>query len=103
MKKREIPRFESEAQEAEWWYGHREETARWMEEAVAAGKTTTLAKVLERGRKRAMAGSTVSIRIDPTDAARARSLAAKRGLGYKAYLELLLHDALDQEQKQMVG
>ena len=37
-----IPKFESEAEEAEWWDRHREETARWVEEAVAAGKTATL-------------------------------------------------------------
>jgi hypothetical protein len=35
--KREIPKFKSEADEAAWWYAHREETARWMEEAAVNG------------------------------------------------------------------
>ncbi|MGA2143539.1 MAG: hypothetical protein ABSH49_01005 [Bryobacteraceae bacterium] len=48
IEKPNIPKFESEAEEAEWWYQHREETAQWMEEAAAAGQTTTLANVLER-------------------------------------------------------
>ena len=48
--KPKVPRFESEAEEAQWWDQHREETAQWVEEAVAAGKTTTLSDVLERAR-----------------------------------------------------
>src|ERR1022692_1585270 len=40
--KRKIPRFKPETDEAAWWYAHREETARWMEEAAATGQTTTL-------------------------------------------------------------
>ena len=99
MKRPEIPRFESEAQEAEWWYRQRGRTARWLEEAVAAGKTTTLRKVLERMRKRTPSGAAASIRIDPADAARARSLAARRGLRYQTYLKSLLRQALDREEK----
>ena len=99
MKKREIPRFESETQEAEWWYRQRDRTARWMEEAVAAGETTTLPKVLERSRTRALPRPAVSMRIDPLDVARARALAARRGLPYETYLRKLLRQALDREEK----
>ena len=49
--KPKVPKFESEAEEAEWWDNHREETAQWVEEAVAAGKTTTLTDVLKRTRQ----------------------------------------------------
>src|ERR1022692_3317242 len=45
-------------------YAHREETARWMEEAAATGQTTTLSEVLLRARQRAGTTPTVSIRID---------------------------------------
>ncbi len=51
MIKREIPKFHSEAEEAEWWYEHRDETAEWMEEAAKGGKLTTLTELIER-RKR---------------------------------------------------
>jgi hypothetical protein len=43
-----IPKFDSEEEEAKWWYDHREETAEWMADALANGQMTTLAKVLER-------------------------------------------------------
>ena len=101
MRKREIPRFESEAQEAQWWYRQRERTARWMEEAVAAGKTTTLPKVLRRARKRTSSGPEISVRIDPTDVVRVRSLAARKGLPYQTYLKKLLRQALDREEKRI--
>jgi predicted DNA binding CopG/RHH family protein len=99
IEKRNVPKFESEAQEAEWWDEHREETAQWMEEAAAAGQTTTLASVLERARQRAGTTPTVSIRIAQDDINRARILAAKKGLRYQTYLKMLLHEALQREER----
>jgi predicted DNA binding CopG/RHH family protein len=101
--KRKIPRFQSEADEAAWWYAHREETARWMEEAAANGQTTTLSEVLQRARRRAGTTPTVSIRIAPEDIARARGLAEKKGLRYQTYLKMLLHEALEREQRRVAG
>jgi len=46
---------------------------------------------------------TVSIRIAPEDIARARGLAEKKGLRYQTYLKMLLHEALEREQKRMAG
>ena len=82
IRKSNIPKFESEAEEAQWWDQHREETAQWMEEAIATGQTTTLSDVL-RARQRTGSTPTVSIRIDPDDLTRARCLAAKKGLREK--------------------
>jgi hypothetical protein len=52
IQKLDIPKFESEAEEAEWWDLHREETARWLEDVVAAGETTNVSAVLQRARDR---------------------------------------------------
>jgi predicted DNA binding CopG/RHH family protein len=99
IEKLNIPKFQYEAEEAQWWDQHREETAQWMEEAAAAGQTTTLANVLERARQRAGTTPTVSIRIAPDDISRARTLAAKKGLRYQTYLKMLLHEALQREER----
>lgn len=103
MEKGKIPKFKSEADEAAWWYAHREETARWMEEAVATGQTTALSEILQHARRRAGATPTVSIRIAPEDIARARGLAEKKGLRYQTYLKMLLHEALEREQRRIAG
>ena len=99
IQKPNIPKFESEAAEAEWWDEHRDETAQWMEEATNRGQTTTLTDVLQRANERAGATPMVAIRIDPDDITRARSLAAKKGLGYQTYLKMLLHEALQREER----
>ena len=94
-----IPRFQSEAEEAQWWFDHREETANWMEQAAGEGLTTSLAGILER-RSRGGATPTVSIRIDPADLSRARVQAEKRGLRYQTYLKMVLHEALTREENR---
>lgn len=99
IRKRKIPKFRSEAEEARWWDQHREDTAGWMEDAAKRGQTTTLPQVLERARRRAGATPAVSIRIDPQDVGRARSLAARKGLRYQTYLKMLLHEALQREER----
>jgi predicted DNA binding CopG/RHH family protein len=97
--KPEIPRFQSEAEEAQWWFDHREETAKWVEQAVSEGRTTTLASILEK-RRQGGATPTVSIRIDPADLSRARVLAERRGLRYQTYLKMVLHEALAREESR---
>ena len=100
--KPEIPRFESEAAEAQWWFDHREETASWQEKAVAEGRTNNLAGILEKKRP---GGSTptVSIRIDPADLSKARDQAERRGLRYQTYMKMVLHVALEREDRPSPG
>lgn len=97
-----IPQFGSEAEEAQWWFDHREETAKWVEEAMAEGRTTSLARILEKRRQRG-ATPTVSIRIDPDDLSRARIQAERRGLRYQTYLKMVLHEALEREDQRLAG
>lgn len=97
IRKPDIPKFSSEAEEAEWWDQHQEETAKWMKDAIVNSQTTTLDEVLTRAKQRAVSSPTVSIHIDPTDLATARSLAASKGMSYEAYLQRLLHEALERE------
>ena len=98
----EIPKFQSEAEEAQWWFDHREETSSWMEKSVGESGATNLSEVLA---KRRQGGSTptVSIRIDPGDLSRARILAERRGLRYQTYLKMLLHAALERENRSQAG
>src|SRR6266542_3361719 len=96
-----IPHFESESEEAEWWYEHREELAKAFDDAAARGELRHgLAASLARERA-ASANEAGTIRLDPEDMARARSLASKRGLHYQTYLEMLVHEALAAEEKKL--
>jgi predicted DNA binding CopG/RHH family protein len=88
MEKRVLPKFESEAEEARWWFENQDELDREFAKAGAEGRlgVGTVAK---------RAGiPTTTIRLDPSDIALAREQAAKRGLKYQTYLKMLLHEAL---------
>ena len=98
----EIPKFQSEAEEAQWWFDHREETSSWMEKAAGERGAANLSEVLQR-RRQAGPTPTVSIRIDAGDLSRARILAERRGLRYQTYLKMLLHEALEREDRPQAG
>ena len=98
MTKKRQRHFKSETEEAEWWAKNQELIADRFEEAKAKGR---LGKgTVERvARERSGASPTITIRLAEADLARARTLAAERGLRYQTYLKMLLHQALDTEEE----
>ncbi|MBV8841644.1 MAG: hypothetical protein JO307_02435 [Bryobacterales bacterium] len=96
-----IPKFESEAEEAQWWYDNRWELAQAFEDAAAHGRLR-IGSAARLARERAgLTDSATTISLDPEDVKRAREFAAKRGLRYNAYLRMLLHEALASEEKTL--
>jgi predicted DNA binding CopG/RHH family protein len=91
-KKLDIPDFENEDQEAKWWAENPDFILARFETAAAENK-------LGRGTavRRGMTPTT-TIRLDPTDIARAKSQAERRGLKYQTYLKMLIRQALTQEE-----
>lgn len=79
-------------EEAKWWEDHQDALAGEFEKAAAAG-------TLGRGTTaRKGATPTTTIRLDPTDVARARIQAERHGLRYQTYLKMLIHQALSQAE-----
>ena len=93
-------RFKTETEEAEWWAKNQELIADRFEEANPMGKLGkgTVARV---ARERAGASPTITIRLPESDLARARTLAAEKGLRYQTYLKMLLHQALNSEERRV--
>ena len=101
--KLKIPKFASEAEEAQWWYDHRNKLTKAFEQAAARGELHSgSAARLARERAEGITPTT-TIRLDPGDISRARALAAKRGLRYQTYLKMLLHEALQAEEKKLAS
>jgi len=96
---RKQPRFKTEAEETEWWAKNQEFIADRFEEAKARGKLGK-GTVARLARERTEASPTITIRLPESDLARARTLAAERGLRYQTYLKMLLHQALNSEEKR---
>jgi predicted DNA binding CopG/RHH family protein len=93
MERLKIPKFDNEADEANWAYEHREDLAA---EFLQAGQ-----KGLVRQGTLKQRGITppTTIRLAPDDISRARVLAERRGLRYQTYLKMLIHEALEREEK----
>jgi len=96
-----LPKFESEAEEAKWWYDNRETLSNEFQKAVKEGRLRLggVQRLLaERGvalpRRESQPLPSTTIRLDPEDIAKARTQAAKRGLRYQTYLKMIIHEAL---------
>lgn len=101
--KLKVPSFATEAEEAQWWYDHRGELTKEFERAAAGGElhSGSVAR-LAREHTGGMTPTT-TIRLDPEDISRARTLASKRGLRYQTYLKMLLHEALAADEKKLAS
>jgi len=94
-----IPAFATEAEEAKWWFENEDKFGAEFEKAAKEGR-------LGRGGIRRLFAEkdipfkepsptpTTTIRLDPDDIAKARVLAAERGLRYQTYLKMIIHEAL---------
>lgn len=96
------PPFKTEGQEAEWWAKNQTLIANRFEQAKAADKLGkgTVARVARERASQSGASPTITIRLAGHDLTRARTLAAEKGLRYQTYLKMLLHQALDSEEKR---
>jgi predicted DNA binding CopG/RHH family protein len=93
MQALKIPKFENEADEATWAYEHREDLAAAFLQAAQEGRVRQ-GTLKQRGVTPA-----TTIRLAPEDISRARALAERRGLRYQTYLKMLIHEALEREEK----
>ena len=82
-----IPKFRTEAEEAEWWDSHPEVATEIMKRALKSGKA-----------RRAVPLKTVTMRLPVPDIKTAQDLAERKGLRYQTYIKMLLHEALERER-----
>ena len=93
MAVRQVPRFRSEQEEAEWWDRNRANLDLDFLEAARKGRLQRLDREQLKAR---ITGATkvISLRLPEADLALAREQAARKGLPYQTYLKSLLHEAL---------
>ena len=95
-----IPEFASEAEEARW----RDEHQGLVEENLIAAMRDGTAQrgSAQRLVKEARASKNITIRMPLADLERARQLSARKGLAYQTFIKMLLHEALDREERRQV-
>lgn len=99
-----VPKFATEAEEADWWYRNRKAHSEEFRAAAKRGEAQVLTreKLLARieASKSKAAAPMVSIRIPADDLALARKQAARKGLPYQTYIKSLLHETLTQRERK---
>ena len=105
-KKRVVPTFASEAEEATWWYKNRNVHGAQLLAVVKTGEAQLLTKekLLERiAASRKTPAPVVSLRIPQADLALARKQAGEKGLPYQTYIKSLLHETLAERERRKAG
>ena len=96
-----IPKFSSEEQEALWWDEHK---ATVEENLTAAMRDGTAQRGTAQSLTAEVRGSkNITIRMPLADLERARQLSSRRGLAYQTFIKMLLHEALDSEEKRLIA
>ena len=90
MKEIVVPKFSSEAAEAEWWNKHRSDIEDEIRRRMREKKPLTLSNLAARSQP----SQPVTLRIPKEDLETARRLAARKGVGYQTYIKMLLREAL---------
>jgi predicted DNA binding CopG/RHH family protein len=90
-----IPKFASEAEDAQRHDRRRRELERAVERRIREGSALTLQPVAAHVRLQP-----VTIRLPTEDIDAARSLAAQKGIGYQTYIKMLLREALQREARR---
>ena len=101
MKKKaiEIPKFATEAEEADWWASR--EGRSFLKSAAARtpkkslGKGSRLVGTLNR-----TPSVQIALRLPEPDVAKARELATRKGIGYQTLLKMLVHEGLRREARR---
>ena len=94
METLKIPKFENEADEANWLFENREGLVNEFLKAAQEGRVRQ-GTLKQRG-----ITPPTTIRLAPEDISRARTLAERRGLRYQTYLKKPIHEALEQEERK---
>ncbi len=90
------PRFNSEREEADWWFNNPDYVLQEFVRAKAEGRLGYGTAMKRLAEKRAAISTT--IRIEDADLELARSQADEKGLRYQTYLKMLIHEQLVKQE-----
>ena len=93
-----VPKFQTEAEEAQWWYDNREKVENALIRAMDNG--TIRRGTAQRLTSEARASRNVTIRILEADLDLARKQADEKGLPYQTYIKSALHEVLVKRERR---
>ncbi len=109
MPKKPVPRFKSEAEEANWWADHQDSLEDYVEFlpkgtpdlADRLGLPTREAAIEQaRQARERFATKAISLKMPVDDLDQARKIARRKGLPYQTLLKSLIHEGLQRLDKE---
>lgn len=94
IEKVEVPDFATEAEEAQWWFDHRDTHDDRLLAAIKDGSARRVADVLFDYGLTLEGLKEVAVPVRPEDVELARSQAEGAGMDYREYMGKLLHESL---------
>jgi predicted DNA binding CopG/RHH family protein len=96
----EMPKFETEAEEADWWASPAGRAYVKRKSAAAAIKGTTAAGSSLVAKLNRKSSVQIAIRLPEADIKRAREIAGRKGIGYQTLLKMVVHEGLQREARR---
>src|SRR5713226_10032542 len=96
----QMPKFETESEEADWWASRagRDYVKGKSAEAQSKGTKVKGSGILAKLNRKS--SIQIAIRLPQADIAQARELAERKGLGYQTLLKMLVHEGLAREARR---
>jgi len=95
-----MPKFASEAEEADWWASQEGRAFVQQRGAERRRKNTGLKGSRLVGQLNKSATVQIALRLPEPDLAKAREIATKKGIGYQTLLKMLVHEGLRREERR---
>jgi predicted DNA binding CopG/RHH family protein len=97
-KKRQIPKFANEAEEAKWWASEAGRKFVKTQSKLQVGKNARGSVLVEKlKRERSVQ---IALRLPAADLIKARELAELKGIGYQTLLKMIVHEGLQQTRRK---
>ncbi len=98
MSELEITKFNTEAEEADWWHDHRDQVEASFVQAAKEGR-------LQRRESldAPVSHSATNIAVEPYDVDLALSQARRKGVSFEDHARLLFHRAVQAEEQELAG
>jgi len=96
-----VPKFKTEAEEAQWWYINREKIEDVLINAMDSG--TIRRGTSQRLATEARVSRNVTIRMAEADLDLGRKQVEEKGLPYQTYIKSVLHEALVKRERHRTG
>jgi predicted DNA binding CopG/RHH family protein len=93
-----VPKFKTEAEEAQWWFENRDRVEAALIAAMENGSIQQ--GTAQRLTREARASRNVTIRMAEADLDLARRQAEERGLPYQTYITSILHETLMERKRR---